>query len=291
MATTSASSARASRVLTFSRILVGVDGSPESREAARQAAILAELGGRLTLFAVYDIAPAIVGATGSRTPTYFDEDLQRKSAEDALKRTHQALAGLAEPVGKLVRGNAWDELSREITREQHTLVALGSRGIGRVRGMLVGSTATELIHRAPCSVLVARKAGGEFPSRVVVGVDGSPESAAAYATARRLGERFGAELSPVVADGGKGVDSRTVAAIVGESRDDVPGDPVDALVRSAADADLLVLGSRGLHGLKSVRSVSERVAHQARCSVLIVREPPWQRVSDELALGEARVRR
>jgi nucleotide-binding universal stress UspA family protein len=45
--------------------------------------------------------------------------------------------------------------------------------------------------------------------------------------------------------------------------------PVDALAR--LDPALLVVGSRGLQGLRSLGSVSERVAHEARCSVLVVR--------------------
>ena len=36
-------------------------------------------------------------------------------------------------------------------------------------------------------------------------------------------------------------------------------------------ADLLVLGSRGLHGLAAIGSVSEQVAHRAKSSVLVVR--------------------
>ena len=36
-------------------------------------------------------------------------------------------------------------------------------------------------------------------------------------------------------------------------------------------ADLVVVGSRGLKGLKAVGSVSERVAHDARSPVLIMR--------------------
>ena len=43
------------------------------------------------------------------------------------------------------------------------------------------------------------------------------------------------------------------------------------LVEVAIEADLLVVGSRGLHGMKALGSVSERVAHEAKCSVLIVR--------------------
>ena len=47
--------------------------------------------------------------------------------------------------------------------------------------------------------------------------------------------------------------------------------PVRALVDAGANADIVVVGSRGLHGLKALGSVSERVAHQAPCSVLVVR--------------------
>jgi Universal stress protein family len=148
----------------------------------------------------------------------------------------------------------------------------------------MGSTATEVIHKAPCSVLVARKRseGGEFPNKIVVGVDGSPESAAAYAVARRLSERFNAQLWPVVAHGGKAVDRRLIDLIVDRGREDLPDEPVAALVASSAGADLLVVGSRGLHGLRALGSVSERVAHQAHSSVLIVRRSAWERLGEEV---------
>jgi nucleotide-binding universal stress UspA family protein len=254
---------------TFTRVLVGVDPSSESREAARQAAILADPGGSVMLLAAYDVAPGIVGGTGSHPPPYFDEDLQRERAEEGLARAREALTGLTEVAGKVARGNARDELLREIEREGHALVAVGSHGVGRVRGLVIGSTATEVVRKAPCSVLVAREAGERFPQRIAVGIDGSPDSAAAYAVARRLAERFGAELTPVVARGG--VDERSVAAIVGEGRREVPEGPVEALVAAGEDADLLVVGSRGVHGLRSLGSTSERVAHRAACSVLIAR--------------------
>lgn len=255
----------------FSRVLVGIDGSAESREAARQAALLLEDGGDLTLLAAYDIAPALVGGTGIGVPAYLDEDLQRKAAEDALRGTLEEMRGQFSSAAKVVRGSSWEELLREAEREQGTLIAVGSHGIGRAHGIVVGSTATEVVHKAPCSVLVAREAGPSFPRRIVVGVDGSPESAAAYAAARQLAARFAAELWPVVAHGGKGVDKRQVATIIDHHHEDLSDEPVPALVAAAADADLLVVGSRGLHGFKSLGSVSERVAHQARSSVLIVR--------------------
>jgi nucleotide-binding universal stress UspA family protein len=53
-----------------------------------------------------------------------------------------------------------------------------------------------------------------------------------------------------------------------------PGRPGAVIVSAAnkADASLVVMGSRRLEGLRAMGSVSRRVAHQARCSVLLV--PP-----------------
>jgi nucleotide-binding universal stress UspA family protein len=51
------------------------------------------------------------------------------------------------------------------------------------------------------------------------------------------------------------------------------GPPVEVLLTAAEGADLLVVGSRGLHGVSALGSVSERVAHGARCSVLVARAP------------------
>jgi nucleotide-binding universal stress UspA family protein len=263
----------------FSRVLVGIDGSEESREAARQAAILVD--GELTLFAAYDISPAIVGGTGTNVPAYFDYDVQREAAADALERARAEVA-TASPAGKIVRGRAAAALVSEIKREQGTLLVVGSHGHGRLAGFVLGSTASEVIHKAPCSILVARGsgAGEDFPKKVVVGVDGSLESAGAYTVARDLSERFGAELWPVVATGGKAVDRGRVDLMVGSRREELADEPVAALVAAAAGADLLVVGSRGLHGLRALGSVSERVAHQAGSSVLVVRTPSWQRAGE-----------
>ena len=264
---------------TFSRILVGVDGSKESREAARQAATVAE--GELTLLAAYDIASAIVGGTGIYVPDYRDVDLQREAGKEALERARDVIAEYL-PAGKIVRGRPADTLISELEQQKDTLLAVGSHGRGRLAGFVLGSTVTEVIHKSPCSVLIARRRGEsqEFPNKIVVGVDGSRESAAAYAAARQLAERFDAELSPVVAHGGKSVDRRLVDSIV-DGREELPDEPVTALLADA-DADLIVVGSRGLHGLRALGSVSERVAHQARSSVLIVRTPTWQRGDAEL---------
>ena len=274
MATTtdgSRSTASPASDVVFERAVVGIDGSPESLEAARQAATLLERDGQLTLLAAYDIAPTLVGGTGMGIPSYLDDDLQRKAAGDALQRGYEEVRNRVRPHVRLARGRPSHELIGEAGEDRAALIAVGAHGTGRARGIVLGSTTTEVVHKAPCSVLVARAAGAAFPRKIVVGVDGSPESGAAYATARRLALRAKAELWPVVAHGGKGVDTHGVELIVDRRYEDLPDEPVPALVAAAGDADLVVVGSRGLHGLKAVGSVSERVAHQARASVLVVR--------------------
>ncbi|HEU5277672.1 MAG TPA: universal stress protein [Gaiellaceae bacterium] len=266
----------------FTRIVVGIDGSQQALEAARQAALLQDVDGQLTLLSVWDIAPTIIGGTGTEIPHYFDEELQRTTAEQALLAARGYIAPYTAATGKLVRGTPVAKLLEEIERDEDTLVAIGSSGTGRLLGIVEGAVATEIIHKAPCSVLVARPVDNGFPRRVVVGVDGSVESAAAYAAARYIAERFGAELHALVAWGGKGVNERLVATITEGDHEDRREGPADALASAAESADLVIVGSRGLHGLRALGSISERVAHSAPCSTLVVREPVWQRVAEEL---------
>lgn len=255
----------------FSRIVVGVDDSAASREAVRQAAALLDDNGSLTLLSIYDVAPTSLGGTGMGAPVYYDQAAQRAAAEKALESAREAVGDRIQPVAKSARGRAWEELIREVGDDHTALIAVGSHGTSRAAGIVLGSTPTEVVHKAPCSVLVARAVGRPVPRKIVVGVDGSPESGAAYSIARQLASRFSAELWPVMAHGGKGAERHQVEMIVDRRYEELPGEPVQALLAAAADAELVVVGSRGLHGLKALGSVSERVAHQARMSVLVVR--------------------
>lgn len=266
----------------FTRIIVGIDGSQQSLEAARQAALLQDVDGRLTLFSVWDVAPIIIGGPTTVTRYDLEEELQRTTAEKALLAARDYIAPYTAATGKLVRGTPVAKLLEEIERDEDTLIAVGSSGTGRLLGIVEGAVATEIVHKAPCSVIVARPVDNGFPRRVVVGVDGSVESAAAYAAAHYLAARFDAELHAIVAWGGKGINERLVATITDGDHDDRREDPAEALVTAAESADLVIVGSRGLHGLRALGSVSERVAHSAPCSTLVVREPVWQRVAEEL---------
>jgi nucleotide-binding universal stress UspA family protein len=137
--------------------------------------------------------------------------------------------------------------------------------------MLLGSVATSILRQAPCSVLVARASGDTpwSPGSIVVGMDGSREAAAAAETAAELEDRFGASVRLIAARGGSPVDEGALNQI--DALERLSANPVDALVDASRNADLVIVGSRGLRALAALGSVSERVAHQAGCSVLVVR--------------------
>jgi nucleotide-binding universal stress UspA family protein len=248
----------------FARVVAGVDGSDPGFEAARQAARLVAPDGWLETFTAVDLAQASRAGWGA---PQIRAELEQEAAESARKG-----AGIAGPrvESRLVTGRPLPSLMRELGEKEATLAVVGTHGHSRVSEMLIGGVAGELLHRAPCSVCVARPPLAEavFPRAVVVGVDGSLESEAAAAVARYLAARFSVPVSLVTAVGGKNV-RRQRAAELGAV--EVEGRPVDALIEASRDADILVIGSRGLHGVKALGSVSERVAHEANCSALVVR--------------------
>ena len=254
----------------FERVVVGVDSSPASSEAARQAAVLTAARGTLSVIAAWTLPPPPIGVVSPTRGHELDDQTYREAAARALGLATSSLAAASQR-RKVVNGFAWDELIKEANATDATLIVVGSHGQGRMRGILMGSTATQVVHQAPCPVLIARPAGPRFPQRIVVGVDGSRESETAYHVASTIARRFGSELWPLVAHGGKGVDVVAVSEIAPYRREDSPDGPVEALVAASADADLVVVGSRALHGLQALGSVSERVAHRSRSSTLIVR--------------------
>lgn len=232
--------------MIFKRVLVGFDGSRPSVRALTAARALTADGGvlvTLTVAETHYATHAGMDAVTWEERILAEADEARSKAEDLLRDEPASLI-------ELCHGHAAPALLRKAEKLGADLICVGANGRGRVSGVLLGSVATRVVHDARCSVLVARgaEALGDFPSSIVVGVDDSPESAGATRVARELARASGARVREL------------------ERR------PIDGLLDASRSADLLVVGSRGLHGLSSVRSVAERVAHEADCPVLIVRD-------------------
>ena len=250
----------------FDRVVCGVDHSEAGVAAARVAATVTAAEGTLTLLAVED--PSIAVHAGWNMPHVLEE-----LAADAATALEQGRAA-AEPVHpveiRLTDGDPVQRLLAEIATKRASAVVVGSHGRSRATGIALGSVSTTLLHEAPCAVLVVRgEIDAGWPRRIVVGVDGSDGSARAYEAAAELAARLGAVLRAIVATEGQ-VDLAAARRIAPELEEHEAG-ARDALAVASETADLVVVGSRGLRGLRALGSVSERVAHEARCSVLVVR--------------------
>jgi len=272
--------------MVFEKVVVAVDGTRAGFEAGRQAARLVRPGGQLLLVAVADPSLAIFNRWGPGpivrpNEERFGEVLALASerltgcAEESLRAMRAQLPGVEGVREQVVEGQAWNALRDVALAEVADLVVVGSHGGRRLTGIALGSTATELLHAAPCSVLVARPPfdPGAFPSRLVAGIDGSAASLAALDLANRIAVAAGVRTrASVLAARGSGIDGtvleRLAQPLPVEYRDIRP---VEALIEAAAEVDLVILGARGLSGSRALGSVSERVAHRANSSVLVVR--------------------
>lgn len=257
-------------MMAFDRILVGVDGSPASLIALRQAIRLRAADGHLCALTIVNSALAVhAGFEAPRAAAQL-----HAAGMAAREAAIDVVAGLGRVETRLIEGRPGPAIRSIASRDQFDLIAVGSHGGTRTGGTLLASVATELVHQAHCSVLLTRPSEDPtgFPRQIVVGVDGSDESQQALSVAIGLATRLDAELRVIAAEGGKHIDRDEVCNLSPTHPTVFVADaPVDALVAASRDTDLVIIGSRGLHGPRALGSVSERVAHQADCSVLIIR--------------------
>jgi nucleotide-binding universal stress UspA family protein len=252
----------------FDRVLVGVDGSEPGFEACRQAARLADARAPIDVIAVVHVTEAArAGFSGGGI-----DDLLQAEADESLERAVRLIGDRARP--RSVDGFVAAALMREAERLQTTLIAIGTHGHRRITEILIGGVAGDVLHAATCSVLVARPPvePGRFPRSIVVGLDGSASSEYALAAGDQLAARFHLPLRVIVATAGSDVDLAQVRRWC-PAAEAIAARPVEALAAASREADLLLVGSRGLSGIRALGSVSERLAHQATCSVIVARAP------------------
>jgi nucleotide-binding universal stress UspA family protein len=137
-------------------IVVGVDGSDESKEALRWALEEARLRDA-TVRAVYAWRDPYVLAPGFGLPEDFEFDALRERAVETLDAVVAEVAGKTSDVlvDKVVaEGPAGSVLVQ--AAEDAELLVVGSRGHGGFVGLLLGSVSQQCVTHAPCPVLVVR---------------------------------------------------------------------------------------------------------------------------------------
>ncbi|WP_316519706.1 universal stress protein [Kitasatospora brasiliensis] len=144
-------------------VVVGFDGSPESLAAAAWAAREAQRRGlRLDVLQAWPrpkhVAPGSEPGDRPALARLAEREGELRALAPELTIAAASVAG--DPVEAL-----------EAAAREAAVLVLGSRGLGTLRGFLVGSVSQEVLRRAACPVVLVRADGTEPDGPVTVGLD------------------------------------------------------------------------------------------------------------------------
>ena len=139
----------------FNNILLAVDGSEHALNAARMAAQLARSmdSAELRIAVVYDSIPPLLG----------DPDFQivlnarLDETEKILQRAVKAVGEVPSTVStETIAGDPAEAIIKIADTRKCDLIVMGSRGLGRLAGLVLGSVSQKVVSHAPCPVLIVR---------------------------------------------------------------------------------------------------------------------------------------
>lgn len=139
----------------FENILLAVDGSDHALNAARTAASLAQAMKSKSLRIVYAYEPI---------PPYLGEpNMQEAIAarlDESKKILQKAQAAVGEIPGEVqtehLEGSAAEAIIEVAKTRGSDVIVMGSRGLGKLAGLVIGSTSQKVVSHAPCPVLIVR---------------------------------------------------------------------------------------------------------------------------------------
>lgn len=146
--------------MAMMRMLLATDGSKHATSAAELAARLArELrGAEVVLVNVGHIPTIAMGGPGEG---FVDLGMLEEGLQEAgraiLEKAMQAFAGDDVAVTRLYRrGDPAGEIIKAAKELKADLIIMGSRGLGQIGGLILGSVSERVLHGAHGPVLIVR---------------------------------------------------------------------------------------------------------------------------------------
>lgn len=176
------------------RIIVGVDQSDGAAAALRWATCTAAVVGASLLVAEawqYPALPLLAEPDAYAPPEEIDARVESSLREWASTVTDGS--GAAQFTA--LRGDGARALATAAESPPPAdLLVVGTRGSGGLDRRLLGSVSRRLTEVAPCPVVVVPEGADEGDGPFLVGVDGTPDSDAAFDSAAMLAECSSTEL-------------------------------------------------------------------------------------------------
>jgi nucleotide-binding universal stress UspA family protein len=139
----------------FERILLAVDGSEHALHAARVAAELtrAMKSEQLRIVVCFEGIPSYLGEPNLQKAI----DQRVLASNEILQQAVEAAGELpAEVHTELIEGDPAEAIIEVASTRESNLIVMGSRGLGRLAGLVLGSTSQKVVSHAPCPVLIVR---------------------------------------------------------------------------------------------------------------------------------------
>ena len=145
------------------KILVALDGSEHANHALDYALDLAEsCSANIELLTVFQPVYSLISdeldyIAPSVTERYLDalKDYHKKVLSEGLKRANELKPHLKIST-KLAEGRPADEIVEKAKEGNFDLIVIGSRGLGGVTQLLLGSVSGKVASHASCPVLIIR---------------------------------------------------------------------------------------------------------------------------------------
>jgi len=304
-----------SRGVALRTILLATDGSAHAHLALEVAADLAKRSrASLHLVTVYQLPLSVAYVSSASVGPGVIIDSLEADAHALLDVEKRRVEALGASVGAVHtgRGAVFDAITTTATTIDADLIVVGSRGLGGLKRLLVGSVSASVTRAAHRPVLIVRGGPRQWPpEHVIVGVDRSAVSKHAARIAAGIARLFRdvtVELEEVIPDPPPEATrfftfddpleteherldefAENLAPLAGHpvSATTARGDPATALLACEIDrpgATLIVVGARGFGVARRLLlgSVSTKLIHSGHSPLLVVpasrEEPPELRV-------------